>query len=30
MAEVSEFAGTQLIRPLLARTRGDLEQWARQ
>ena len=30
MAEVSEFAGTRLIRPLLARTRGELEQWARQ
>ena len=28
MAEVSEFAGTRLIRPLLARTRGELEQWA--
>ncbi|WEX21913.1 tRNA lysidine(34) synthetase TilS [Escherichia coli] len=28
MAEVSEFAGTQLIRPLLARTRGELVQWA--
>lgn len=27
MAEVSEFAGTQLIRPLLARTRGELVQW---
>lgn len=30
MAEVSEFAGTRLIRPLLARTRGELVQWARQ
>ncbi len=28
MAEVSEFAGTRLIRPLLARTRGELVQWA--
>ena len=28
MAEVSEFAGTRLIRPLLARTRGELAQWA--
>ena len=28
MGEVSEFAGTRLIRPLLARTRGELEQWA--
>ena len=28
MGEVSEFAGTRLIRPLLARTRGELAQWA--
>ncbi|EFG1229208.1 tRNA lysidine(34) synthetase TilS [Escherichia albertii] len=28
MGEVSDFAGTQLIRPLLARTRGELELWA--
>lgn len=29
MAEVSSFAGTQLIRPLLAQPRNVLEQWAR-
>lgn len=28
MGEVSDFAGTRLIRPLLTRTRGELEQWA--
>ncbi|MFV2545472.1 ATP-binding protein, partial [Escherichia coli] len=28
IAEVSEFDGTRLIRPLLARTRGVLEQWS--
>ncbi|MFA1285203.1 tRNA lysidine(34) synthetase TilS [Citrobacter telavivensis] len=30
MAEISAFAGTQLIRPLLTQTRAALEQWARQ
>ncbi|MDY9317729.1 ATP-binding protein, partial [Escherichia coli] len=29
MGEVSEFAGTRLIRPLLARTRGELAQGLR-
>ncbi|HGY1229898.1 TPA: tRNA lysidine(34) synthetase TilS [Citrobacter farmeri] len=30
MAEISAFAGTQLIRPLLTQTRAALEEWARQ
>lgn len=30
MAEISAFAGTQLIRPLLTQPRAALEQWARQ
>ena len=30
MGEISPFAGTQLIRPLLAQTREALEAWARQ
>ena len=30
MAEISAFAGTQLIRPLLTQTRAALEQWAKQ
>ncbi|HFQ8227974.1 TPA: tRNA lysidine(34) synthetase TilS [Citrobacter freundii] len=30
MAEISAFADTQLIRPLLTQTRAALEQWARQ